>query len=126
MAGWSSRGDEDPLAYGHYNPGNQADDDETYEGGDRGLIGDAFRRLRAKKQSYQGQQPYSGAVGHTYIAVHRSESLGLISLYVRLSLDSRTSPSAKLINQATTATVFGHSFLAQPKGRMEVQRLRTA
>ncbi len=66
MSGWSSRGDEDPLAYGHYNPGSRPDDDETYESGDRGLIGGAFRRLRAKKQSYQGQQPYSEAVDYTY------------------------------------------------------------
>lgn len=48
---------EDPLAYGDYHPGRQqagenADGDD-YEGGERGLLGDTYRKLRSR---YKPQQ----------------------------------------------------------------------
>ena len=52
---------EDPLAYGNYHQGRpaEADEDEEYEGGERGIVGDTFRKLRGKYQkpasNYPGQ-----------------------------------------------------------------------
>ncbi|KAI4128680.1 MAG: hypothetical protein LQ338_002626 [Usnochroma carphineum] len=46
---------EDPLAYGEYHERPQTGDEEgEYEGGERGLIGDTYRKLRGK---YSGQGP---------------------------------------------------------------------
>ena len=42
---------EDPLAYGDYHPDNGAEED--YQGGERGLIGDTYRKLRSKYQPPQ-------------------------------------------------------------------------
>lgn len=42
---------DDPLAYGDYHARGEAD--EEYEGGERGLVGDTYRRLRSK---YRPQQ----------------------------------------------------------------------
>ncbi len=49
---------EDPLAYGNFHQGRpaEADDDEEYEDGERGIVGDTFRRLRDK---YQKPSSYS-------------------------------------------------------------------
>lgn len=59
---------EDPLAYGDYN--GRPEEGGEYEEGERGLIGDTFRRLRGKHPSYQdyndppnSQQPTSGLGG---------------------------------------------------------------
>ena len=52
---------EDPLAYGDFHQGRpaEANDDEEYEGGERGIIGDTFRKVRDKYQkpspNYPGQ-----------------------------------------------------------------------
>ncbi|KAL8724283.1 MAG: hypothetical protein Q9181_006897 [Wetmoreana brouardii] len=46
---------EDPLAYGDYNERRQnGEGEDEYEGGDRGLIGDTYRKLRGR---YAGQGP---------------------------------------------------------------------
>ena len=52
---------DDPLAYGDYhNRGVEGEDDE-YEGGERGLVGDTYQRIRSK---YRPQQSgMSGQAG---------------------------------------------------------------
>lgn len=48
---------QDPLAYGDYHPHiQQGGQDQDEEGGERGFIGDTFRRLRGRPQ-YQQQDP---------------------------------------------------------------------
>lgn len=45
---------EDPLAYGDYHQGGEGNPaDENYQGGERGLIGDTYRKLRNKYQPPQ-------------------------------------------------------------------------
>ena len=52
---------EDPLAYGSFHHGKPADaeENEEYEGAERGIVGDTFRKLRGKYQrpapNYPGQ-----------------------------------------------------------------------
>ena len=56
---------DDPLAYGEYHErgyDGSGGYDEGYEGGERGLVGDTYRRLRNK---YGPQQGVSGGPGQT-------------------------------------------------------------
>ena len=53
---------DDPLAYGDFHQGRpsvEAEEDEEYQDGERGIVGDAFRKLRSKYQkptsNYSGQ-----------------------------------------------------------------------
>lgn len=47
---------DDPLAYGeHHDPGFEGEGEDEYEGGERGLIGDTYRRYRSKYRPQQGQ-----------------------------------------------------------------------
>ena len=43
---------EDPLAYGDFHHGRpvEADEDGEYEGGERGIVGDTFRKLKGRYQ----------------------------------------------------------------------------
>ena len=58
---------EDHLAYGdYYERPQRGEDEEEYEGegGERGLIGDTYRKFRGKYSS-QGQQPPNGGPGRS-------------------------------------------------------------
>ena len=50
---------EDPLAYGSCDQGSsvEANEDEEYEGGERGIVGDTFRKLRGKYQKPANNNP---------------------------------------------------------------------
>lgn len=56
---------EDPLAYGNYHPSGQpGEEDENYESGERGIIGDTYRKIRGRYQSQpqsSSQPPGSGS-----------------------------------------------------------------
>lgn len=61
---------ENPLAYGDYRPNErQGEEDENYEGGERGIIGDTYRKFRGKYQSQPqsynqgGPQPSGSSSG---------------------------------------------------------------
>ncbi|KAL8725613.1 MAG: hypothetical protein Q9166_007248 [cf. Caloplaca sp. 2 TL-2023] len=57
---------QNPLAYGDYNERPSAgDDQEEYEGGERGLIGDTYRKIRGKYtgQVSSGNAPANGGPG---------------------------------------------------------------
>ncbi|KAL8832518.1 MAG: hypothetical protein Q9170_004852 [Blastenia crenularia] len=78
--------DEDPLAYGDYHeppkPGDGEGDEGDYEGGERGFIGDTYRKFRGRYagQGAPGQPPNaeseqssglaSGLFGTLHSAVH--------------------------------------------------------
>lgn len=49
----SQNNQDDPLAYGDYH--ERGEDDDDYEGGERGFIGDTYRRYRNKYRPQQGQ-----------------------------------------------------------------------
>lgn len=55
--------EEDALAYGEYHGRAPADEDENYQGGgDRGIIGDTYRRWRNRHQPQPVQNQNHGAV----------------------------------------------------------------
>lgn len=58
----NDRYDEDQLAYGEYHGTVAADEDEAYQGGDRGIIGDTYRRWRGRHQPQPMQNQNYGAV----------------------------------------------------------------
>ena len=50
---------DDPLAYGDYHERGEAENE--YAGGERGLVGDTYRRLRSKYRPHQaGMSEQSG------------------------------------------------------------------
>ena len=51
---------EDPLAYGDYSHGPSYNEGSSYAGGERGIIGDTFRKLRGDEQSNPTGKPNSG------------------------------------------------------------------
>ncbi|KAL8767625.1 MAG: hypothetical protein Q9194_005928 [Teloschistes cf. exilis] len=53
---------EDPLAYGEYHDRPPNEGEEEYEGGDRGLIGDTYRKIRGRYagRGTSGQPPPNG------------------------------------------------------------------
>lgn len=52
---------DDPLAYGDYhNRGYEGEEGEGYEGGERGLVGDAYQKIRSKYRPQQGASSMSG------------------------------------------------------------------
>lgn len=61
---------EDPLAYGDYHAGQGVEGnagEEDYQGGERGLIGDTYRKLRSK---YQPQQQDPNATHNVQPQAH--------------------------------------------------------
>ena len=59
---------EDPLAYGDYSHGPSYNEASSYEGGERGIIGDTFRKLRGDSQNNptgrpSGGPPHSSSLG---------------------------------------------------------------
>ncbi|KAL8658980.1 MAG: hypothetical protein Q9202_007340 [Teloschistes flavicans] len=56
---------EDPLAYGEYHDKPRNGEEEEYEGTDRGLIGDTYRKFRGRYagQGAPGQPPSNGGPG---------------------------------------------------------------
>ena len=68
---------DDPLAYGHYYPGNSQDDDGNYGPTDRGLIGDTFRRFVGGQSprpdaSQAGGEQFGGLVSSIFKKVHET------------------------------------------------------
>ena len=67
---------DDPLAYGHFHPGNAAGEDDTYEESDRGMIGDTYRRF-VGNASQGGSQQSGGLVSSIFRKIHeRVQELG--------------------------------------------------
>ncbi len=64
---------EDPLAYGDYHEKGPSNDDEAYDGAERGIIGDSFRRLRGRYQSHQPQDQYYQGVSYACEECHQME-----------------------------------------------------
>ena len=55
---------DDPLAYGDYHDrGFEGEEDEGYEGDERGLVGDTYRRIRSKYRPQQGSSGMSETAG---------------------------------------------------------------
>lgn len=57
----ASDGQDDPLAYGDYHPRGQGGGPGQPEEGDRGLFGDAYRKLRDRVQPQQAYPNSTGA-----------------------------------------------------------------
>lgn len=68
---------DDPLAYGQFHERNTQGDDENYDGADRGIIGDTFRRFVGGQSSTPdgsqgGSQPLGGLVSSIFKKVHET------------------------------------------------------
>lgn len=63
--------EEDALAYGEYPGRGPVDEDETYQGGDRGIIGDTYRRWRGRHQPQPMQNQNYGAVSPVLVVSTR-------------------------------------------------------
>lgn len=112
---------DDPLAYGDYHErGPQEGGDEDYEGGERGIIGDTYRKFRSKYQQPQSasgsssQQP-SGFFGKLQSAVHEIGTELNQRLSGRESGQSAGQAQYSVGPEATTQNRYG-SFARQQYG----------
>lgn len=120
---------EDPLAYGDYHSGQQQEDGyaegDDYEGGERGLVGDTYRKLRSRYRPQQ-QDPnalpsesssQSGAPSSFFEKLHGAvHGLGS-ELNQRLAGRYNPTPSAARISGSQPSSQHRYaSFAAQKPG----------
>ncbi|KAL9024924.1 MAG: hypothetical protein Q9196_006156 [Gyalolechia fulgens] len=121
---------EDPMAYGDYHERPEPDDGEgEYEGGERGFIGDTYRKFRGRYtgQASPGQPPnggpgqasglMSGLVSTLHGAVHGigSEVRQRVSGKDRVSSHTHSGPDCDSSMHNSSQNRFG-SFAAQRTG----------
>lgn len=71
--------EEDALAYGQYHERGPANEDGTYQGGDRGIIGDTYRRWRDRHQPQRMQNQNYGAVSYVLVVPTKQQDELLIN-----------------------------------------------
>ena len=67
--------EEDALAYGEYHGRGPATEEENYQGGDRGIIGDTYRRWRDRHQPQPMQNQNYGAVSYFLVMSIKQDEL---------------------------------------------------
>lgn len=114
--------DEDALAYGEYHGRGPTDEEETYQGEDRGIIGDTYRRWRDRHQPQPMQNQVYGAVSRTPAICTNRPAADPVSFWLcSPTATPRIPPSP---TSPTLITTILRTLLTHPTDRMEVRGRR--